>query len=409
VADWERSGTERAGGIWKQSLAEIDGAGLYPALVTVDGGATGPRPVIDGQCFLSFAGNNYLGLSDDPAVTEAACQAIRDHGIGPGFSRAIGGTPALVAELEATIAEWTGFEACLAFPTGYMANVGVIRAMVRPILSSGGGLEPVVFVDQFMHGSVIDGCALAQVKVLPFRHNDPDDLDRRLGRYPDAPKLIVIEGVYTLEGTIVDLPPYVAMARGYGALLMVDDAHGVGLIGPKGGGTGSLYGDTSGIDLYMGCMDKALGATGGFLCGSRELIRLLLVACRSSVLSSCFPVGTAGGVLEAIRIIRESNGRRERALQLARRLETELRRIGLTVLGDERHPSLSVLVGLDCVGLEAERRLFQAGIHQPVIRFPAVPKDKCRFRVNVTSQHTESDLFRFAESIAGIAGSLGFV
>ena len=401
----EKPGQAQGADIWRRSLAEIDAAALYPALVTVESSPTGPHPIINGQEFLSFAGNNYLGLSEDAAVKEASCRAIRDFGIGPGFSRAIGGTPHLVSELETTIAEWTGFEASLALPTGYMANVGAIRALLRPILSN-LDQEPMVFVDQFMHGSIIDGCALAQAKVVPFRHNNPDDLCRRLTRYPDSPKLIVIEGVYTLEGTIVELPHYVSIARAHGAMLMVDDAHGIGLLGHDGGGTSTLFGDNSGVDLYMGCMDKALGSTGGFLCASKELIRLLLVACRSSVLSSCFPVGTAGGVLEAIRIIRTSPDRRNRALSLAGMLGRELEKIGLTVLADERHPSLSVLVGLDCVGLEAEHLLFRAGIHQPVIRFPAVPKDKCRFRINVTSQHTEADLHLFVETMMLISSKL---
>lgn len=388
--------------LWHRSLSEIEQLGLYPRLHTVESGATSPHPVIDGRSFLSFAGNNYLGLAEDPQVIAAACRAIQEYGIGPGFSRAIGGTPRIVAELERELAAWTGFEACLALPTGYMANVGVLRALLRPIISAAIGSEPVVFVDQYMHGSVIDGCAVAQVKVVSFRHNDLDDLRRRMARYAEAPKLIVIEGVYTLEGTIVDLPAYVDLAREAGAFLMVDDAHGIGLLGPNGGGTATLFGAIDGVDLYMGCMDKALGGTGGFLCGSHDLIRLLVVGCRSSVLSSCFPVGTAGGMIEAIKIAKESPERRERALFLAARLREKLRAVGLKVLGDSRHPSVCVMIGPDCHGLEIERALYSRAIHQPVVRFPAVPKDKCRLRLNVSGQHSQADIDLLSSALTEI-------
>lgn len=377
--------------LWEKSLRRIDEQGLYPNWRRVAGEIAGPSPIINSRRFLSFASNNYLGLSQDPRVIAGAIKAAEQYGIGPGHSRVIGGTPVIVEELERELAAWTGFEACLIFPTGYMANIGIIQALLTPLF--GGTTDrAAAFVDQYVHGSLLDGCRLAGCRVIPFRHNQIDDLRRKLRRFDARHKLIITEGVFTLEGSVIDAGAYVAVAREAGAMLMVDDAHGLGLVGAGGAGTHTLSSGSCGMDIYMASMDKAMGATGGLICGSAELIRYLRVASRSAILSSCFPAMTAGAVLKATEIIKTMDEKRSLIYGRAACLRQRLRQASFRVLGDLNHPSIAVLIGKDEDGIAAERKLFELGLLQPIVRWPAVPRNASRFRLNVSTLHSEEDL-----------------
>ena len=247
-------------------------SGAYPPFETICDGVNEPFCTIDGRPFLLFCANNYLSLSEHPAVKEAAKAAIDRYGIGPGGSRVISGNIDIIEDLEAAIAELTGTEACLTFPTGYMANVTVFQALLDPFFlgmpcAKGSGA---LFLDECNHGSVVDGSSLATATVTTFRHDDLDDLEGKLARSEQPNRLIVTEGVYSLEGEIADIPAYIEVARRNHAWLMVDDAPGIGVLGNSGGGVGEYFDCAAEIDLLMGCMDKAMGSTGGYLCGEGD-------------------------------------------------------------------------------------------------------------------------------------------
>jgi 8-amino-7-oxononanoate synthase len=386
-------------------------AGAYPPFETICDGVNEPLCTINARPYLLLCANNYLNLSEDPAVKAAAKAAIDIYGTGPGGSRVISGNIDIIEKLEAVIAELTGTEDCLTFPTGYMANVTVLQALLDPFFlgmpcaKASGAL----FLDECNHGSVVDGCSLTTATVSTFRHNDFDDLEAKLANCDLPNKLIVTEGVYSLEGEIADIPAYVAVAKRNRAWLMVDDAHGIGIIGEHGGGVGEHYGCAAEIDILMGCMDKAMGATGGYLCAKKPIIDYLRIAARSSVLSSAIQCGTAGGVIEAIGIMRRDRQRREALFAKASHLRNSLRARGFTVLGSDNIPSLPLLIGDEFVGVAFAEQLFKRGILCSLVRWPAVPQGKARFRIIVMANHTYEQLDGFALACQEIGAQLGVI
>jgi 8-amino-7-oxononanoate synthase len=392
-------------------VESLRSAGAYPPFETICDGVNEPFCTINARPYLLLCSNNYLNLSEHPAVKAAAKAAIDVYGIGPGGSRVISGNIDIIESLEAAIAELTGTEACLTFPTGYMANVTVFQALLDPFFlgmpcaKASGAL----FLDECNHGSVVDGCALTTATVSTFRHNDLDDLDSKLASCDRPNKLIVTEGVYSLEGEIADIPGYVEVARRNRAWLMVDDAHGIGVIGDHGGGVGEYYDCAADIDILMGCMDKAMGSTGGYLCARKPIIDYLRIAARSSILSSSIQCGTAGGVIAAIDIMRHDQRRRADLFAKATHLRDNLRARGFTVLGSDNIPSLPLLIGDEFVGVAFAEQLFERGILCSLVRWPAVPQGKARFRIIVMTDHTYEQLDGFALACEEIGSRLGVI
>jgi len=385
--------------------------GVYAHFKTITEGATEPVCTIDGEQKLMFCANNYLSLSEHEDVKQAAKDAIDKYGLGPGGSRVISGNIDIIEELEASIAELTGTEDCLTFPTGYMVNVSILQALVEPfflgmpVKKASGAL----FLDEFNHGSIVDGCCLTNAPVYYYKHNDLAALDEKLAACDAPNKLIVTEGVYSLEGTIADIPAYIALAKKHGAWLMVDDAHGIGVVGERGGGVGEHFGCADGIDILMGCMDKALGGTGGYICGKKPLIDYLRVAMRSSVLSSAIPAGMAGGMIESIRHIRNDMDTRKMLFEKSAHLRESLRLRGFTVLGMENIPSLPLFIGDEDLGVAFTDRLYERGIHCSLVRWPATAQGKSRFRVIVMANHSYEHLDHFADSCEAIGRELGML
>ncbi len=371
-----------------------------------------PEFQAEGRTLLQFASNNYLSMSENPAVKAAAIRAIEDHGVGPGGSRLISGNVALIEEVERRIAKLTGMEDCLTFPTGYMANVTVFQAVMNPLV----GRVPyrtadgAIFIDEYVHGSIADGCKLSGVRVVKFKHNSLDDLRAKLDQNESASnKLIVTEGVYCLEGEIIDIPLYVEIARAYEAKLMVDDAHAIGVIGPRGGGSPEHHQCAEGIDILMGCMDKAMGGTGGYLCGSRTLVDYLRITAMSSVLSSALPCSMAGAMIAAIDLIEQGQDLREGLYRKARYLREGLRRAGLGVLGPDDIPSVPLFIGDEALGVAFSDLLLQRGIFSPVMRWPAVPPGRARLRLSLMARHELSHIDRLIDACAEVGRELGLV
>jgi 8-amino-7-oxononanoate synthase len=385
---------------------------LYPQPLSIEEGVNEPECIANGTRLLQFGANNYLSLSEHPEVKAAAVRAIEKYGIGPGGSRLMSGTIDVIEEAERRISDLTGMEDCLTFPTGYMANVTVFRAVMTPFIGQFPYRkeDSAIFIDAYVHGSIMDGCDLSQVSVVKFKHNDLGDLSNKLYQHEGASnKLIVTEGVYCLEGEIIDIPAYVEIARAHRAKLMVDDAHAIGVIGSHGGGSPDHHDCADGIDILMGCMDKAMGGTGGYLCGSKNLIDFLRVAASSSVLSSALPCAMAGAVVAAIDLIRNGQDLREGLREKSRYLKERLRAAGLTVLGTDDLPSVPLFVGPDALGVAFSDRLRTRGIFCPVMRWPAVPFGQSRLRLSLMARHELSQIDALVAACAEVGNELGLV
>ncbi len=389
----------------------LEDKNLYPNFPAITNGVNEPECYIEGKKYMVFCANNYLGLSENSKVKEQAREAISKYGIGPGGSRVISGNVDVIESLEKQIKNLVGAEDCLTFPTGYMANIAVFKALMDSFYaglpySNGSG---VIFSDEFNHGSIVDGCRLSYAKKVIFKHNDIDDLEKKLKSFRRANKLIVTEGVFSLDGEILDLPKYVELAKKYKAKIMIDDAHGVGLIGKNGGGTPEYHNCEKEVDINMGCMDKSMGGTGGYLCGSKRLIDYLRVAARSSILSSAIPCGMAGGVIESINIIKENSKLRKDLFEKAKFLRENLINLGFKVLGKDSLPAIPLYIGKEEIGVKFSEELYKRNILSPVVRWPAVPKGESRFRIIVMATHKKNQLEEYINACKEIGKKLNIL
>lgn len=394
---------------------KVKSEGLYPSFLTIESGVNEPVCKIGGKEYLLFCANNYLGMTQNKDVKKAAIESVKKYGVGPGGSRVISGNVDVIEKLERSIADLTGTDDCITFPTGYMANVAIFMAVMDPVFGSIFGDDAlnnrggVIFSDEHNHGSIIDGCRLSTAKKVIFKHNDLDDLQKKITLNDLPNKLIVTEGVFSLEGEITPIPKFVELAKKTNSMLMVDDAHGVGIVGEHGGGVGEYFGCSKDIDIYMGCMDKAFGGTGGFLCGKKTLIDFLRISTRSSLLSSSITTEMAGAMLKAVELIKGGEGLRKKVFESSQYLRDSLIKNGFKVLGSDNIPSVPLFVGTDSVGVQFEKRLFDRGVYLPVVRWPAVPYGTSRFRIIVMAQHSKKQLDQLIENCIQIGKELEII
>jgi 7-keto-8-aminopelargonate synthetase-like enzyme len=320
------------------------------------------------------------------------------------------GNVSILEELDAKVAELVGCEAALTFPTGYMANLSVFRSLLDPFL----GLFPyrrgsaTVFADAQNHATVLDGLDLCSAKRVLYEHDDLDDLERKLSQSDGkGPRMIVTEGVWSVDGRISALPDVVALAERYGAILMIDDAHGIGVLGDKGGGTLQHFGLEGRADLVMGSFDKALGGMGGFLAGSRDVIRWLRGTARAYMFSSALPAVMAAAGLAAIDACREGKLLRRRLWRNADVLRRGLSGLGYRVLGDGSAPTAPLHIGDEQLAMRFQRRLFELGVFAPAFRWPAVPRNTARIRVTPMASHETSHLERALDVLRTVGLELG--
>lgn len=383
-----------------KTLALLEEQGLYPEFYALNKGVNEPVCEINGKKFIMFSANNYLGMTQHPAVKAAAKKAIDDYGVGPGGSRVISGNVDIIEALEEAIADLTGMEGCLTFPTGYMANLAIFQAIMDPMFNDYPAKpeESVIFSDEFNHGSIVDGCRLSKARRIIFKHDDLNDLEQKINQNNLRNKLIATEGVFSLNGEIIQVPDYIKLARKYDAKLMIDDAHGIGILGQNGGGVGELFKCADEIDVLMGCMDKAFGGTGGYLCGNKTLIKYLRVAARSSILSSALPTMMAGAMLESSKQLKNGSALRQRLFSNTRYLKAKLLEEEFTLLGRDELPAIALYIGDEQKGIKFSRILFEEGIYSPVVRWPAVPAGQCRLRVIVMTDHTHTHMNAFVQA-----------
>jgi 8-amino-7-oxononanoate synthase len=388
----------------------VEEAGLYPTYRAVASGATEPTCVVEGRELVMLCSNNYLGLARHPAVVEGARRELERHGLGPGGSRVLCGNLEVLNELEARIADWVGTEDALTLPTGYMANVGAINGLLDPIL----GVLPyrkgaaAVVSDERNHGTLFDGMALSHAKRFLYAHNDLEDLERKLARAADhSPRMIVTEGVYSVDGEVTPLPQIVEIAQRHGAILMVDDAHGVGVLGERGAGTLEHFGLQGQADLVMGSFDKAMGGMGGFLAGRREVVKYLRMSSHPYMTSSAMPAVMAGAMIRSIETCIEGRDLRRRLRANADYLRGALHRLGFRLLGDGTLPVVPVVIGGEEEAIAFSERLLQLGVFLPCFRWPSVPRGTARVRATVTALHRPEHLQRVVDAFRQARGELG--
>lgn len=379
-------------------LADLREDGLLRELRRVDS-AQGTRIVIGGKTLLNFSSNDYLGLANHPALKEAATKAIEQFGVGSGASRLICGSLAPHHELEEALAAFKATEAALSFSSGYATAVGTICALL--------GRDDVIVLDKLVHACIVDAARLSGAKIRVFKHNDLDDLERilqwantRLPASQDATRntLIVTESVFSMDGDCAPLREIVALKERHGAWLMVDEAHATGLYGERGQGLASQLGVADRIEIQMGTLGKALGASGGHIAGTRMLVDYLVNRARSFIFSTAPSPAAAAAAAAAVKLVRTAEGEtlRQKLWQRVAALKSEIQN-----LKSERPSAiLPHLVGDEGAAVEMSARLRERGFFVPAIRYPTVARGAARLRITLTAAHKASDVAALANALA---------
>ena len=380
----------------KQLLEQLDqlrGAGLYRELRDI-GSPQGARITVDGRPMLNFSSNDYLGLANEPALKEAATKAARDFGAGSGASRLICGSLTPHRELEDALAAFKGTEAALSFSSGYATALGTITALLDK--------DDVIIVDKLVHACVIDAARLCGAKLRVFAHNDANDLEKKLKWATSRPPppgsrpvrvLIVTESVFSMDGDLAPLRDIVELKDRHGAWLMLDEAHATGLFGEQRRGLAEACELASRVEIQMGTLGKALGAAGGYICGSRALIDLLINRARSFIFSTAPVPAAAAAATAAIRFVQSGEGEVRRALlwQQVDAAKNAVINSG-RVLPPVQSPILPLLIGDETDAVNAAAALREQGVFIPAIRYPTVAKGEARLRLTVTAAHTGADI-----------------
>ncbi len=339
--------------------------------------------VICGRRLIMIGSNNYLGLTNHPRVKEAAIKAIERFGSGCAGSRFLNGNLAMHEELEEKLARFFRKEAALVFATGYQTNLGTISSLL--------GRNDVAIIDKYDHASIIDGCRLSFGQVKKFRHNDMGDLERVLDETKDKGKLIIVDGIFSMEGDIADLPSIVKLAKSYGARVMVDDAHGIGVLGDGGRGTAEHFDLEDHVDLIMGTYSKSLAAIGGFVAGSKEVIHFIKHTGRSMMFSASLPPSLVASVSTAIDIIEEQPQLKTQLWKNTHKMLNGYKVLGYDT-GASQTPIIPVILNDSAKVYEMCRLLFENGVFVNSVVSPAVPPGREMLRTSYMATHTEEQL-----------------
>ncbi len=357
--------------------------GYYPYFKPV-ATAEDTEVVIEGRRVLMLGSNNYLGLTTHPKVVKAAIEAVKKYGTSSCGSRFLNGTLTLHRELEERLAAFLKREAALVFSTGFQTNLGTISALV--------GKGDVVICDKWDHASIFDGARLAYGEMRRFRHNDMDDLERVLRDCPEgAGKLIVVDGLFSMEGDLAPLPRIVELAQKYGARLMVDDAHALGVLGEHGRGTAEHFGVEDKVDLIMGTFSKSFASLGGVIAGDAYVIEYIQHHARSMIFSASMPPAAVAAVLAALDVIETEPERRKQLWKNTRKMLKGLKELGFDT-GRSETPVIPIVVGDMMKALEMWRKLFENGVYVNVVLPPAVPQGRALLRTSYMATHTDKQL-----------------
>ena len=378
----------------------VRNAGVYSFFRVIES-AQDPEVVCDGRRMIMLGSNNYLGLTNDPRVKEAAIDAIRKYGSGCAGSRFLNGTLDLHVRLEERLARFMRKDAAVTFATGYQVNLGAISCLV--------GKGDVIYLDKQDHACIIDGARLSFGEVRKFKHNDARDLARQMRNDTAARgRLIVVDGVFSMEGDIAPLPEIVAAAREFDAAVMVDDAHGIGVLGPTGRGTAEHYGLEDDVDLVMGTFSKSMASVGGFIAGDETVIDFIKHRARTLIFSAAPPPASVAAALATVEIMEREPERRTKLWENARFFSDGLRSLGLDTAGSQT-PVVPVVVGEDDAALAMVQRLHDEGVFVNCVLSPATPPGRALIRTSLMATHTRDQLTRALEAIEKVAKELQLV
>ena len=384
-----------------QEINGLKEQGLYNNIRTI-GSAQGARLIVDGKDVLNFCSNNYLGLANHPKIVEAAKDATKKYGIGPAAVRSIAGTTDLHVQLEERLAKFKGAEDVITFQSGFTANLGTISALV--------GKEDVIFSDRLNHASIIDGCRLSGAKIVAYEHNDPGALEDAIkdnaSNYRRA--LIITDGVFSMDGDIAPLPDLVEVATKYDILIMVDDAHGEGVLGKGGRGIVDHFGLHGRVDIEVGTMSKAFGVVGGMVAGDKVIVEWLRQRGRPFLFSSAVTAPDAAACLAAVDLLEESTELVDKLWSNAKYFKEEMKKLGFDT-GVSETPITPVMLGEAPLAQQFSRELFENGVFAMAIGFPTVAKGKARIRVMISAAHDNDDLGQGLDAFAKVGRKLGVI
>jgi glycine C-acetyltransferase len=381
-----------------EELKNLKDQGLYNSIRTI-GSPQGAWLVVDGRRVLNFCSNNYLGLADDPRLCAAAKRAIDEFGAGPAAVRSIAGTLTLHRELENRLAKFKGAEATIAFQSGFASNLGTIPALV--------GKDDVIFSDELNHASIIDGARLSGAKIVRYAHTDANALDDAIKKETGFRRaLVVTDGVFSMDGDIAPLPDIVQVAERHDFMLMVDDAHGEGVLGRGGRGIVDHFGMHGRVDVEIGTLSKAFGVVGGYVAGKKEIVEWLVQRGRPFLFSSATTAADTAACLAAVDILEASTELVDRLWDNARYFKSEMKRTGFDT-GKSETPITPVMLGEEMLARKFSQSLFENGIFAMAITYPTVPKGKARIRVMISAAHSRDDLNRGIETFGKVGKQLG--
>lgn len=373
---------------------------LLRTLVPIDSGQTTTLEQ-DGKTFLHFSSNNYLGLAGHPTLKSTAIRAIQDWGVGGGASRLVSGNSRLYFELETRIAKFKNTESALVFPSGYAANIGSIGALVQK--------HDLIFADRLCHASLIDGARLSKATLRVYRHKDTEQLAKLLRRKKKKEQtLIITDGVFSMDGDIAPLAEILRLAEEFDALIYLDDAHAIGVLGPNGRGTCDYFGLSSPRIIQMGTLSKALGSLGGFIATDRVLIEYLINKARPFIYTTALPPALLATALAGFDLIENDPEIRNRLWRLTSHVRTQINQMGFNTCGSET-PIIPILIGPTETALTFSQKLLEEGIYIPAIRPPTVPDGTSRLRISLMATHTDEQIQFLLNSLEKIGKKLRLI
>lgn len=376
---WERINSE---------LLQLKNGSLFRKMTVFDS-AQMAVVTVEGKKQHLFSSNSYLDLSSEPRIKEYAGRILNEYGAGSGGSRLTTGTTRIHMELEQAIAAFKNREAALVFNTGYMTNVGILSALTQK--------GDIIYSDQLNHASIIDGCRLSKADLVVYRHNDMDDLEEKIKAHPGKRGIIVSDGVFSMDGDIVNLPRLTELAGRYGLLSMIDEAHATGVIGATGRGTEEYFGMEGSVDVLMGTLSKAVGGEGGFVCGSRSLIEYLVNKARSFIFSTALSPVSMAADLEGLRLIMEQPERVQKLQENIRFCCAALNARGIDAASETA--IIPIIIGGEARAMRVMELLKERGYYISAIRYPTVAKGSARLRLALMSSHTREDLEGLADAL----------
>src|SRR6266446_1610283 len=381
-------------------IADMESKGLHFRLRVLDGEQK-PVAHFDGKDVINLGSNNYLGLTTHKSLRRAAIDAIRTHGVGAGAVRTIAGTMDLHVALEEQIAKFKGTEAAVVFQSGFTANAGTVAAVL--------GKDDLILSDELNHASIIDGARLSRATIRVFPHRNPAELGRLLEETASVKRrLVITDGVFSMDGDIAPLPGIAALARAHGAIMMIDDAHASGVLGRAGRGTVDHHDVHGQVDVQVGTLSKAIGVLGGYVCGSKSLIEFLYHRGRPFLFSTSHPPAVAAACLKAFDVLEEEPERIDRLWANTKRFKAGLKRLQFDT-GLSETPITPIMVGEADLAMRFSDRLFERGVFAQGIGYPTVAKGKARLRTIVTATHTDEDLDRALSILGEVGRTLGVV